>query len=75
MDLVTLDLRPQPAAVPGDPVVLWGRGLPAEEIAEHVGSIGYELVTRVAPRVARVTRETVEIGEAQSPSASAGESR
>lgn len=78
MDLVTVDLRPQPAAVPGDPVVLWGRGLPAEEIAEHVGSIGYELVTRVAPRVARVarvTREIVETGGAQSPSASAGESR
>ena len=52
MDLVTVDLRSQPAARPGDPVVLWGRGLPAEEVAEHLGTIAYELVTRVAPRVA-----------------------
>jgi len=53
MDLVTVDLRTRPAARPGDPVILWGRGLPAEEIAEHVGSIAYELVTRIAPRIAR----------------------
>ncbi len=52
MDLVTVDLRPQPAARPGSPVVLWGRGLPAEEVAEHVGSIAYELLSRIAPRVA-----------------------
>ena len=51
MDMITLDLRGQPDARPGDPVVLWGRGLPAEEIAEHVGTIAYELVTRVSPRV------------------------
>ncbi len=52
MDLVSVDLRSQPTARPGDPVILWGRGLPAEEVAEHVGSIAYELVTRIAPRVA-----------------------
>ncbi len=53
MDLLAVDLRTQPAATAGDTVVLWGRGLPAEEVAEHVGTIGYELVSRVAPRVAR----------------------
>jgi len=53
MDLLSVDLRAQPAAQPGDPVTLWGRGLPAEEVAAHVGSIAYELVTRVAPRVVR----------------------
>lgn len=52
MDMLSVDLRAQPAARPGDPVILWGRGLPVEEVAEHVGSIGYELVTRIAPRVA-----------------------
>ena len=57
MDMLSVDLRSQPAAKPGDPVILWGRGLPAEEVAEHVGTIGYELVTRVAPRVARETLE------------------
>lgn len=59
MDMLAVDLRAQPAARPGDPVVLWGRGLPAEEVAEHVGTIGYELVTRIAPRVAVETIEKV----------------
>ncbi len=74
MDLVTVDLRAQPAARPGQRVTLWGRGLPAEEIAEHVGSIAYELVTRIAPRVAR---ESVDDEHAQQPASapSPGESR
>jgi alanine racemase len=54
MDLITLDLRTQPRAQPGDEVVLWGRGLPAEEIARGAGTIAYELVCRVAPRVSVV---------------------
>ena len=33
---------------------LVGVDLPVEEVASHVGTIGYELVTRVAPRVERV---------------------
>ncbi len=74
MDLVTVDLRAQPAARPGDPVILWGRGLPAEEVAEHVGSIAYELVTRIAPRIAR---ESIDDDRAQQPATgpSPGESR
>ncbi len=74
MDLVTVDLRTQPAARPGDPVILWGRGLPAEEVAEHVGSIAYELVTRIAPRIAR---ESIDDEHAQEPASapSPGESR
>ncbi|QNO37837.1 alanine racemase [Protaetiibacter sp. SSC-01] len=43
---------------PGDPVVLWGDpadGDPgADELADASGTIGYELVTRVGPRVTRV---------------------
>ncbi len=54
MDLLTIDLRACPDARPGERVVLWGEGLAVEEIAEHAGTIGYELVTRVAPRVERV---------------------
>ena len=53
MDLIAVDLRTQALARAGDAVILWDRGLPAEEVAEHVGSIGYELVSRVAPRVVR----------------------
>ena len=51
MDMVTVDLRSQPEAKVGDPVILWGRGLPAEEIAEAAGTIAYELFCGVTQRV------------------------
>lgn len=51
MDLISVDLRTQPDARPGDEVVLWGRGLPVEEPAQLAGTIPYELVCRVAQRV------------------------
>lgn len=51
MDMITLDLRTQPEARIGDPVTLWGRGLPAEEIAEAAGTIAYELFCGVTSRV------------------------
>ena len=58
MDMITVDLRTQPAARPGDSVVLWGEGLPVEEIASQAGTIGYELVCGVTPRVAVETTES-----------------
>ena len=51
MDLMTIDLRGQPDARPGDPVVLWGNGLPVDSIAEAAGTIGYELTCSVTRRV------------------------
>jgi alanine racemase len=51
MDLMTLDLRTQPDAKPGDPVTLWGEGLPVETIGEAAGTIGYELVCSITRRV------------------------
>jgi alanine racemase len=54
MDMICVDLRSQPEAAIGDPVVLWGEGLPAEEIAEAAGTIAYELLCGVTPRVAVV---------------------
>ncbi len=54
MDMITLDLRDQPDARPGDPVMLWGPGLPVEEIARQAGTLAYELLCGVAPRVERV---------------------
>ncbi len=53
MDMITLDLRSQPHAGPGDPVVLWGPGLPVEEVARQAGTIAYELLCGVAQRVIR----------------------
>jgi alanine racemase len=54
MDMITVDLRTQANAEVGDPVVLWGKGLPAEEVAEHAGTIGYELLARLPQRVPRI---------------------
>jgi len=51
MDMLSVDLRSQPQARVGDPVVLWGEGLPVEEVARMAGTIGYELLCGVAPRV------------------------
>jgi len=54
MDMVTVDLRDLPDAKVGDPVVLWGNGLPVEEIAERCGTIAYEMLCRVTARVPRI---------------------
>jgi len=51
MDLMTIDLRGQPDARAGDPVVLWGKGLPVDRIGKAAGTIGYELVCSVTRRV------------------------
>jgi alanine racemase len=54
MDMVTLDLRTEPHAKVGDTVVMWGEGLPADEVAVRAGTISYELFCHVVKRVPRV---------------------
>lgn len=54
MDMITLDLRSQRQARVGDPVVLWGKGLPVEEVAEKAGTLSYELLCHVTERIPRV---------------------
>lgn len=51
MDLLTLDLRDAPNAKVGDVVTLWGPQLPVEVIADHAGTISYELTCGVTRRV------------------------
>jgi alanine racemase len=51
MDTFAVDLTDVPAAGIGSSVVLWGEGLPVEEVAQQAGTIGYELLTRVTARV------------------------
>jgi alanine racemase len=58
MDLITIDLRHHPNARIGDPIVLWGRGLPVEEVATHADTIGYELTCGVTRRVRFVEDES-----------------
>ncbi len=51
MDTIMVDLRGLPAPDIGDQAILWGRGLPAEEIAFASETIAYELLTGVTQRV------------------------
>ena len=51
MDMITIDLANAPAARIGDRVVLWGRGLPVEQVARCADTIAYELVCRITRRV------------------------
>ncbi len=51
MDMICVDLSEQPDAKINDPVILWGEGLPVEEIAESADTIGYELLCGVTKRV------------------------
>lgn len=50
MDMLTIDIGTA-AVQSGDEVVLWGQGLPVEEIAAKVGTIPYELLCNITPRV------------------------
>ena len=51
MDLLCVDLEQVPDARPGSRVVLWGEGLPVEHVASAAGTVGYQLLCGVAPRV------------------------
>lgn len=51
MDMMTIDLGPDATDKVGDDVVLWGKGLPVEQVAEAIGTIPYELMTKLTPRV------------------------
>ncbi len=56
MDMMACDITDIPEAGPGSPVVLWGEGVPAEEVAAAAGTIPYELFCALAPRVPVMTR-------------------
>ena len=56
MDMLTVDLTPVPGAGMGSSVTLWGRAangalLSIDEVARAGGTLGYELMCAVAPRV------------------------
>jgi alanine racemase len=56
MDMITVDLAPVPTAEVGSQVTLWGDGLPVDEVAAAAGTIGYELLCALTPRVQRQVR-------------------
>jgi len=57
MDNITIDLGPETEVEPGDEAVLIGRQdgeqILAEEIAERLGTINYEVTCAISPRVPR----------------------
>jgi alanine racemase len=57
MDLMTVDLSDAPEARVGSPVVLWGEGLPVDDVAAAATTVGYQLLCAVSPRVPFVTTE------------------
>jgi len=58
MDMLMVDLTSIPQAQVGSEVVLWGQDGPSvDEVALAAGTIGYELLCAVAPRVPRVVVE------------------
>ena len=51
MDMLAVDLTGVAGARVGSRVVLWGAGLPIDEVAAAAGTIGYELMCALAARV------------------------
>jgi alanine racemase len=56
MDMITVDLTDIPTARVGSKVTLWGDTLPIDEVATAAGTIGYELMCALAPRVKVIER-------------------
>ncbi len=53
MDMLAIDLTPFPASDIGSAVQLWGDLVSVDEVAQAAGTIGYELLCAIAPRVPR----------------------
>jgi alanine racemase len=51
MDMLVADLSGIPEAAIGSPVTLWGEGLSADEVAASAGTVSYELLCALSPRV------------------------
>ena len=51
MDMMYVDLSALPQTEVGSRVVLWGEGMPIDEVAHAAGTVGYELMCARAPRV------------------------
>ena len=58
MDMIGVDITDLVESIEiGQTVTLWGPGLGVNEVAEHCGTIGYELLTRMPSRVPRIYRD------------------
>ena len=59
MDMLTVQLADADSVDPGDQVVLWGEGLPIEQVARQADTIPYTLMCGIGSRVRRVYRGEV----------------
>lgn len=57
MDMTIIDISDVPEAKVGDVVEIWGKGITAQKQAENAGTISYELMCSVSPRVTRVYKK------------------
>lgn len=55
MDMLAVDLTPCPQAGIGAAVELWGKEIKIDDVAASAGTVGYELMCALAPRVPVVT--------------------
>ena len=51
MDMLSVDISDIQEAYIGTPVTLWGEGLSADEVAAAAGTVSYEMLCALAPRV------------------------
>ncbi|MCY4436989.1 MAG: alanine racemase [Chloroflexi bacterium] len=54
MNMTLIDVTDIPGVQVGDEVTLLGTEIPAEHIATHVGTINYEIVSRINPALPRI---------------------
>jgi alanine racemase len=54
MDMTMIDISEVPEAAEGDEVIVFGQGLPIQQLAHWAGTIPYEILTGVSQRVKRI---------------------
>lgn len=55
MDQLSVDVSDIAGVKQGDEVILFGKELPVEELADMCGTINYEIICGISPRVPRIT--------------------
>jgi alanine racemase len=54
MDQIMIDVTALPDATAGDEVELFGQQISVTEVAKNAGTISWEILTRITPRVTRI---------------------
>ena len=69
MDLIAVDVTDleKNAARRGHLVTLIGEGITVDELAHHFGTIGYEVLTSLGPRYARVYKGSATVADSATP--------